>query len=197
MKKIISIMLYSLCTISVSAQLTDTSYHLLWYKGKKIRENVVRTTKGEIVNYNPSNRTLTVSSQSGEGKQMDGMLTEISKTTQRITEISIRLMKHLPKDALPVVLYNVSAACNQVNEEYRSALSAEINIPDFELPEKNLSTHGRGPSAEIYEITVDPIDKIIEEMQHYMNVHKEDKFTALLLPVPPTFDYTYCYSCNT
>lgn len=196
MKKIISVILFSVCAITVSAQITDTSYHLLWYKGKKTKENVLNTTKGDIVNYNPSKRTITVNSKSGEGKQMDDMLSELGKTSQRIIEITGRLMKKLPKDALPPVLYNVSAACNQVNEEYRSALSAEINIPDLELPEKILSSPGRGPSVEIYETTVDPLDKMIEEMHQYMAVHKEDKFTALLLPVPPKFDYTYCYSCD-
>jgi hypothetical protein len=196
MKKIISIALFSLCTITISAQVTDSSYYLLWYKGKKIKENVLLTPKGDVVNYNPSKRTITVNSKSGEGKQMYDMLAELSKTQQRIKEITGRLMKKLPKDALPAVLYNVSIACNQVNEEYSSALSAEINIPELELPGKSLLTPGHGPSPIINKSTTDPLDKMIEEMHHYMDVHKEDKFTALLLPVPPKFDYTYCYSCD-
>jgi hypothetical protein len=197
MKKIISITLFSLSAITISAQVTDTSYHLLWYKGKKIKENVLLTPKGDIVSYNPLQKTINVSSKSREGKQMDDMLIELGKTPQRIMEITGRLMKKLPKDALPPVLYNVSAACNQVNEEYTAALSAEINIPDLELPSTVLSTKRNGPSMDEYETAGDPLGKIIEEMHNYMAVHKEDKFTPLLLPVPPKFDYTYCYSCDT
>jgi hypothetical protein len=197
MKKIISIVILSACVLVSAAQVTDTSYHLLWYKGKKIKENVLLTPKGGTVTYNTSKRSITVNSQSGQGKQMDDMLNELGKTPQRILEITNRLMKKLPKDALPPVLYNVSVALNGVNEEYTSALSNEIDIPDLQLPENILSTPGHGPSPGIYEINADPFDKIIAEMHNYMNVHKENKFTALLLPVPPKFDYTYCYSCDT
>jgi hypothetical protein len=196
MKKIISIAIFSTCVLVSAAQVADTSYNLLWYKGKKIKENVLFTPKGGIVTYSTSKRSINVSSKSGEGKQMDDMLAELGKTPQRIVEITGHLMKKLPKNALPPVLYNVSAAYNRVNEEYTSALGSEINIPDLQLPEEVLPTLGHGPSQGTYEITADPIDKLIVEMHQYMNVHKEDKFTALLLPVPPKFDYTYCYSCD-
>ncbi len=59
------------------------------------------TPQGDIVNYNPSRRTIIVSSKSGEGKQMDDMLAQLTKTQQCIMEITGRLLKGLPKDALP------------------------------------------------------------------------------------------------
>ncbi len=196
MKKIISTSIFLICAITISAQITDTSYHLLWYKGKKIKENVLLTPKGDVVNYNPSKRTINVSSKSGEGKHMDDMLAELGKTQQRIVETTRRLMKKLPKDALPPILYNVSAAYKQVKEDYTSALSSEINIPESALPGNVLPTAGYKLSHVAYEIKDDPLNKMIEEMHHYMDVHKEDKFTGLLLPIPPKFDYTYCYPCD-
>jgi hypothetical protein len=197
MKKIISITLLSFCAIAVSAQVTDTSYRLLWYKGKKIKENVLLTTKADTVSYNPSNGIIKVTSKAGRGKQFDDMLKELNKSPQRIREMVGRLMTGRTKDALPAVLYNVGSAYNEIKEEYISILSNTFTIPEFKLPVVTTATRGHGPSIQEDYYDVGPFDGIIKELYDYMEAHRNDKFSASELPVPPVFNFTYCYSCDT
>jgi hypothetical protein len=197
MKKIISIILFLLCAINISAQITDTSYHLLWYKGKKLKENVLLTTKADTVSYNPAKGIIKVTSKDGQGKQLDDMLKELNKTPQRMREMVGRLMTGRPKDALPAVLYNVGSAYNEIKEEYISILSNTFTIPEFKLPEVATATPGHGPSMEEDYFPIDPFDGIIKGLYDYMDAHKNDKFSASELPVPPVLNFTYCYSCDT
>ncbi len=196
MKKIISIALLSFYVFTVSAQVTDTSYHLLWYKGKKLKENVLLTTKADTVSFNPVKGTIKVDSKSGRGKQFDDMLRELNKTPQRMREMVSRLMTGLPKDAMPAVLYNVSSAYNEIKEEYIPILSNTFTIPEFQLPEVTTAIPGNGPSMDEDYFAVDPFDGIIKELYDYMDEHRNDKFNASELPVPPVFNFEYCYSCD-
>jgi hypothetical protein len=164
MKKIISITLLSFCAIAVSAQVTDTSYRLLWYKGKKIKENVLLTTKADTVSYNPSNGIIKVTSKAGRGKQFDDMLKELNKSPQRIREMVGRLMTGRTKDALPAVLYNVGSAYNEIKEEYISILSNTFTIPEFKLPVVTTAARGHGPSIQEDYYDVGPFDGIIKEL---------------------------------
>ena len=59
--------------------------YLLWYKGKKIRNNVLLTTKGDTVFYQPSKGTLRVSVKKGTDK-FAPIQSELGKTDQRIKQ---------------------------------------------------------------------------------------------------------------
>ena len=108
-----------------------------------------------------------------------------------------RLMTGLPKDALPAVVYNVSSAYNEIKEEYSEILSNTFTIPEFELPEVTTAKPGHGPSMNEVYSAVDPFDGIIKELHDYMAAHRNDQFTASELPVPPVFNFSYCYTCYT
>ena len=68
-----ALLLFLLAAAGSFAQ-TDTSCQLLWYKGKKIKPNVLLTTKGDTVRFNPASGELKVISKSGDGKRFDNML---------------------------------------------------------------------------------------------------------------------------
>ena len=67
-----ALLLFLLATVGSFAQ-TDTSCQLLWYKGKKIKPNILHTPKGDTVRFNPASGELKVISKSGDGKRFDNM----------------------------------------------------------------------------------------------------------------------------
>jgi hypothetical protein len=107
------------------------------------------------------------------------------------------LMTGHPKDALPAVLYNVGSAYNEIKEEYIPILSNTFTILGFQLPEVTTAIPGYGPLMNEKFSDADPFDGIIKALYDYMDKHRNDKFSASNLTVPPVLNFTYCYSCDT
>ncbi len=193
MKKIISAALLSFCVFTVSAQVTDTSYHLLWYKGKKLKENVLLTTKADTVNYNPAKGVIKVTSKAGRGKQYDNMLKELNRTPQRMQEMTNRVMKGLPKEAMPAILYNVRSAYTEVKDNYTALLDNTVILPEIELPEIVKPVPGRGPSFDFDIEKEYDWEAVKKEFQDFIASH-QNKITSV--PVPPRLEFAYCNNCD-
>jgi hypothetical protein len=70
------VFLFSFCVIIAGFSQQDKTDHLLWFKGKLIKPNVLLTPAGDTVTYDPKKQTVQRVSKSGIGKKFDGMLAE-------------------------------------------------------------------------------------------------------------------------
>lgn len=117
------------CQQSPPATPVDTSYHLLWYKGKKLKPNVLLTPRLDTVTYIPSKGKIKVVSKAGVGYKYDNMLAEIVKTPERIKEKMAELAARVPKTLVPHLAAPLEKAYNQVRHDYEEALSNNIELP--------------------------------------------------------------------
>jgi hypothetical protein len=170
----------------------DTSYHLLWYSGKKLRPNVLLTPGKDTVTYTPSRGTVKMASKAGKGKQLDNMLTELNKTSKRAQELIVRLSSKLPKAVLPSVSSNIRAAYNDVDDAYRKVLSSSVSLPAMPLPLKTAPIGKGGYTDE--ETGNDIWDDAVKKMEDYRINHANDNLYNI--PEPPRSNLTYCYTCN-
>ncbi|MGB8193743.1 MAG: hypothetical protein WCF67_17560, partial [Chitinophagaceae bacterium] len=124
---------------SASAQQADTSYHLLWYKGKKIKPNVLLTPKYDTVTYIPSKGRLKIVSKAGNGKAYDKMLAELNKTPQRMSEAMQLFAAKLPKSMVPYMAAPLAAAYSRIQDDFTGPLSNLIDLPLLK-PAENSAT---------------------------------------------------------
>lgn len=191
--RLILITAICLCMLSMAHAQTDTSYHLLWYAGKKIRTNVLLTSQKDTVTYNPSRGTIKVTSKSANGQRMDNMLLELNKTSKRAQEMLNRLSSRVPKQALPAIGNAIRIAYANVDLDYRKALSNTITLPNMPLQIKPTAVGKGGYGSD--ESYGDIWDDAIKEMQDYQANHADDN--SYTLPEPPRFNFSYCYTCDT
>ncbi len=193
MTRISSTLFITLLSLSTTAQTkpaTDTSYHLLWFKGKMIKQNVLLTPNGDTVTYSPSKGTIKFISKNGSGKKMDGMLSEMTRTPQRIDQMIKGLSSAVPKAALPYFAEPVKKAFTNVSSDFASSLSNTISLP--ELPTIAKPSKG-GPSFD-EDTYADELDAPMAEVLAYYEKVKNEKITWV--PTPPRMDYSYCASCD-
>lgn len=177
--------------LSVAQLKADTSYHLLWFKGKKIRENVLLTPQGDTVLFTPSKNTLKVVSKGGNGKLMDNMQAELNKTPQRINKTITQLASVMPKSAAPYFAEPVNRAFTSVYNDLSAAVSNVYAIP--ELVPGARPAGKKGPSY-TYEEYFDELDAPIADVLSYYEKIKNEKINSV--PTPPRKDYSYCAPCN-
>ncbi|HEX2630196.1 MAG TPA: hypothetical protein VHM26_14315 [Chitinophagaceae bacterium] len=181
-----AIFILSISFLSLTAQAQiDTSYQLLWYKGKKIKPNALLTPKGDTITYNTEKGTVRVSSKAGNGKRFDGMLAELNQTSQRIQKDIARLK--LPNELKPIYSDAIRDAYNEVKERYSASLSNTFTLPHI----TTTAAAGKG-AVEIAEGY--PIEETIKEFRKFYKDHAADDLKNV--PTPPVFNYTYCYNCD-
>ncbi|MGB8192199.1 MAG: hypothetical protein WCF67_09785, partial [Chitinophagaceae bacterium] len=210
-------------TQSPPAQQPDTSYHLLWYKGKKIRPNVLLTRAYDTVTFIPAKNKVKVVSKSGKGKIYDGMMAELSKTPQRMKETMQFFAAKFPKTMVPYMAEPIQAAYKRIQDDLTGALSNTIDLsplkqeigslknpdlPATNVTENNLQS-GSAPQAQPAKLQKMPqnlsdygnlepgqIREVPEmkELLDYYEKYKNEEITWA--PVPPTNDYAYCTLCD-
>jgi hypothetical protein len=193
MKKILPFLLFSIALTTLQQKSEaqqikiDTSYHLFFYKGEKVKENVLRTPQGDVVTYDPAKRTLKKTSKSGTGKELDAMLAEVNKTDQRMKEMMQKLAASLPRTVAPYYAKPLKEAYDEVKEEYSEALSNIMEMP--EIQESELIKKGKGVMERLEVETSNVMAQIRAYMEKYKNAPVE-------VPAPPEKDFRYCSQCD-
>lgn len=187
----ILLMLGTVC--SASAQ-SDTSYHLLWYKGKKIKPNVLLTPGGDSVTYSPQKASIKVVSKSSNGNKLDKMLAELNRNNKRLSETIQKISASIPtKKLLPFYSIQVKKAYDQIKSDYTGPLSNTLIIPAIAIPGLQAGT-GKGGNSSNPEDVEKIFDDYVAELKVYMLQHKDETITWV--PTPPRYDYSYCYPCD-
>jgi hypothetical protein len=193
MKKILALLLFVTAAMLLQQKseaqqiMIDTFYHLFFYKGEKIKENVLRTPQGDVVTYDPAKRILKKVSKSGIGKELDNMLAEVNKTDQRMKEMMQKLAGSLPRTVAPYYAKPLNESYDAVKEIYADALSNKMEMP--EIPESELIKRGKGVMERLEIETANVMAQIKVYMEKYKNAPPE-------VPTPPEKDFRYCSQCD-
>jgi hypothetical protein len=196
-----------LCACLAQAQQTDTSYRILWFKGKKIKANVLLTPQLDTVSYNPQKGRLKLVSKAGNGRKFDLMMFEVNRTPSRINETMTQISKALPKPVAPYYFKPVESAYTSVDRDFRESLANVLELPQVteENPGLALKPAEAARLAEVNatpglikpsDITPDFIrshPKIQEIVAYYEKVKGE---TITWVPTPPRTDLAYCNQCD-
>lgn len=174
---------------------TDTSYQLLWYKGKKVKPNVLVTPSGDTIYYNPKKSEIKRVSKSGMGKQFDGMLAELNQTSNRMDETIKEMTKSLPKPLLPDMVAAVTQAYTDVEKQWKPLLSNTYTLPEGDFNIAPQMVNGKGGPQLFFEEQEDPFEEILKEIRTFIATHKDDNLGSLL-PVPPRYNFSYCFPCD-
>lgn len=185
-----ALLLFLLAAVNTIAQ-TDTSYHLLWYKGKKIKPNVLLTMKGDTVRFNSASGELKVISKSGDGKRFDNIMLELNKTNQRIQQ-QVKRFDKFPKPVISYYAGAVQQSFTAVREQYSSILSNVVQLPA--IPGNTAITKPGVGGAAIETNPEEEFEETIRLFRQYYKDHANDNLK--LVPVPPDYDYSYCFTCD-
>src|SRR5688572_6221572 len=170
---------------------------LLWYKGKKIRNNVLLTSNGDTVFYQPSKGTLRVSIKKGTDK-FASIQSELDKTDQRIKQTLAKITAVLPKSLSPYFSAPVKQSFKNVEDNFKPLLNTTIQLPDWNIIEKEMiQVTSHGPSMG-YNESIDGeklLLEFIEKVKKYGDKIRGEKIDDV--PVPPRKDLGYCVECNT
>lgn len=189
MQKLIALLAGILFSTALIAQQPDTSYRLLWYKGKKIKPNVLLTPAKDTVRFDRAKSTVKVNSTSGRGKQFEQALKELNKTPQRINEMAQRMKTGLPKTLVPAYVVAMKEAYTGVQQEFSSCLSNTMELPATSFATAKPAT-GRGPSLINYEPDAPSFEEALQQAVDYYEAHKNEKIN--FVPTPPRREFTYC-----
>ena len=191
----IHILILSFLTIGFTAAAqSDLSYQLLWYKGKKIKPNVLLTTQGDTIYYNPSKLSIKVASKAGSGNKYDKMLAELGRNGKRADELMNRFKAALPTKVLwPSYAVQIKQGFEEVKKNYAGLLSNSVNLPDMPIPGLK-PTNGKGGYIQDPADVEKVFDDYIIEIKKYLAEHQGDNITWV--PTPPRYDFSYCYSCD-
>lgn len=191
MRIFLSIIFLTAISVSGHSQ-SDTTYHLLWFKGKKLAPNVLVTPQSDTVRFSPAKGQLKVSAKAGAGKAFDAMLAELNQNQRRAQTLVSRLAAASPKAVLPQLAEAVKWAYDDVDSTYRKILSNTITLPanDFAIPALSTGKGGDGGPLEWEDIW----EEFIRKMQQYAAQHAGDNLSTL--PEPPPVDFSYCYNCD-
>ncbi|MBL7748271.1 MAG: hypothetical protein JNM19_12620, partial [Chitinophagaceae bacterium] len=143
MKKILALLISLCCLQQGFAQPAKTD-QLLWFKGKLIKPNVLLTSIGDTVFYDPKKREIKRVSKSGAGKKFDNMLAELNKTSKRVDAAVQAISKSVPQPLQPDMIAAVQQAYTDLAEQWKPLLNNTYRLPedDFRMTPKILNGKG-------------------------------------------------------
>lgn len=195
MKKIFALLISCCCLQQGFTQPTKTN-QLLWFKGKLIKPNVLLTSTGDTVFYDAKKREIKRVSKSGTGKKFDNMLAELNKTSKRVDAAVQQILKSVPQPLQPDMIAAVQHAYTDLAEQWKPLLNNTYRLPedDFRMTPKILN--GKGGLHDMLGMEEeDPFEESLKKMRAYIAMHKDDDLGSLL-PVPPVYNFSYCFPCD-
>lgn len=172
-----------MCWLDGVAQQVDTSFTLLWYKGKKLNDTTVLTPSGQRVTYNPHRgRIQTITPAPAD--VLRSWRTQLANNEQRKAEIN-RVILRAPHGVLRTGLaYHVNKVMDEVKDR------AE------ELKENVLDVDPVSPAIAFGSVRGIPVYIIdnYHQVQSYLRSLGSNPIGQP--PVPPSIDVDYCFPCD-
>lgn len=188
---LLPIFLLSFISAGTASAQKEPASHLLWYKGRKIRPNVLLASNGDTVKFNPANATVRVANES---RQLDKMLLELNKTPQRVEEMMKKLTVSVPGAGLPSYGFQIRTSFIDVQNLYKKALSNTLTIPTVKIASAQYAAGKAAvmkPGSNDVELS---LHNAVLELEDHLMKHRNDPLPSL--PVPPQNDYMYCGDCE-
>lgn len=169
--------------------------HLFWYRGTKQNDSVLLTSSGWKITYKRSQNALEVKTGTQSNK-FQKIATELARSKNSKIEMVRRIAGDKPDPSDLPTIRLVIAAVDDIEKQYQSVLSNSITLPPAPKTAGQLTarSQGRGPSRTI-EDDVDTWQDIYSRVNTAIkNLKKVDD---VALGVPPDFDVSICYYCDT
>jgi hypothetical protein len=199
MRKLITTVLILFTAFCVKAQNnSDSSFRILWYKGKKLSSNCLVTRTGDTIRYNSATGIVKVIAQKGKESKYDKMMAENSRTDLQTKQFIQAIRTSIPKSVLPVYAETIKNTFLDVEEIYNHILTNTITLPEANL-KTFASIHQQGASEQNASKTEGGaydgiLERGVSELENWMNAHKDEKITSVPAPPKRQFDYCHTYS---
>ncbi|MFL5811101.1 MAG: hypothetical protein ACJ749_16385 [Flavisolibacter sp.] len=175
--------------VSISfAQNTDTSFQLLWYKGKKINDTTLITPSGNTVTFSPSGNDVAVV-LAVKNDQLSGLKRAISHPSELAEKVKGMYGGQSNADMHDPIVGHVDAAVAGVVQQFQSVLDNHISFGNTIPPVERSSSQKSKPAAvpdNIKEMYNDVL-KFVEKLRAQGNFE---------IPEPPGIYFDYCYPCD-
>jgi hypothetical protein len=182
------------CIVTALSSQTKDPDHLLWYKGKLLKPNVMLTEAGDTVLYNQQKRQVKVVSKSGTGKQFDRMFAELNNTSKRINAAVLNIKQAAPRYLWVDLSNAVNKAFTSVEEEWKPWLGNIIKLPEGDPVFESSMKSGTGKGGTSNFMEDNRYEEVLKKFRAFREKHKDDNLG--ILPVPPRYDFSYCFSCD-
>jgi|GEM_PF-6821042 len=179
---LLCLILFVFCSQNCEAQIIDTSFKLLWYKGKKLNDTTVFIPSGQTVSYKPSKGKVEVNTPPKQDVLI-ALTKELKRIDQRKTELA-RFITGSPKGPLQAgFVYHLNKSIDEVNSRYE-----KLGQNSIELAVEN----GRGGSNSSTKEIPPLILSAYNEVLNFI----EDQSPITESPSPPSKGFDYCYPCD-
>ena len=168
---------------------TDTSYRLIWYKGKKINDTMLLTPSGRRISFSPRSATVTVNIPDAKNIFLP-IIKGIKKNDER-REYIARLVTSLPeKHCFIITVPIINRVFDRIEDrtlEWQSnkvPLTVESSRPEILSPALTESWKDLPTWVEVD----------YEEIKKFLNrISKLEQFDP---PPPPDSEFDYCFPCD-
>ena len=179
---IFCLILFACCCQNSEAQIIDTSFKLLWYKGKKLNDTTVFIPSGQTVSYKPSKGKIEVKTPPKQDILI-ALTKELKQIDQRKTELA-RLITGSPKGPLQAgFVYHLNKSIDEVHSRYE-----KLGENSIELAVESGRVQSSSSNKEIP-------PNILNAYNEVLNFVK-DQSPITESPSPPSIGFDYCYPCD-
>ena len=173
--------------ITLHAQKVDTSFTLLWYKGKKINDTTVSNPAGVVFIYSPSEATVTASYPVGKDP-LQSIRNEVAGSEQAMITIDEAITGPAGDRAAPALVVAANQAIERANQDASTALNNTVKIkpppPPPTVQEK----------VEWLKTWPSDIAANYSAVLAYLSHPNSATFTSAV--PPPDYSYDYCFPCD-
>ena len=175
--------------IPTKAQAKD---RLLWYKGKKLNDSMIVTTKGQVVKFSRRSQQLTV--QPPPKNPFTRMSAEVNQTEKRKDEFIDMMAKSKNGYFIYPFVKEGLAAIEEVDNMVAPLLTSKINLPSVPTPPPTIGKTGKGGDLP-NEMDI-PNWMITDHaaVVSFTRAHEKDK--AVDVTEPPARNFDYCEICD-
>jgi len=174
-------------TITLHAQKVDTSFTLLWYKGKKINDTTVSNPTGVIFIYSPSEAIVTASYPVGKDP-LQSFRNEAARSEQAMVSIDEAIAGPAGDQAAPALVVAANQVMERASQDVSMALNNTVKIetpPPVPTVQEKVEWLKTWPSdiAANYSAVI-----------AYLSRPYSTAFTSTV--PPPDYSYDYCFPCD-
>jgi hypothetical protein len=171
------------------AQKADTSFRLLWYKGKKINDTTLVRKTGETITWSPTTGNVSVGYPAG-GEPNASFRNGLAQLEASKIEADRIIASSTPDGSMrsPGVVAEMNRAFDHAAADITRLIQNEFSTgPSPELE------YGNKLQKRIRELPV-KVRQEYEEVIEYLN--KRDQGNAFAIKQPPSINFEYCYTCD-
>ena len=170
------------------AQKPDTSFRLLWFKGKKINDSTLITPTGTRISYSP--KTGKLQSKFVAGKDpFETTAKELKRNNARKDEVNKLIMQHPRKNGMLPMAPIVNRAFDRVEDRLADAAIPEIEIFS-DVQENTTGTTKTAPGG------LPPwLEDDYADVKRFVDQIRQHTGQFNLTP-PPDKDLDYCFPCD-